>query len=168
MASMEVVSACPLRVGSILWQPREGAYVLTVVCKATFTLAPEVSALAEEQDDPNEHDEYWDDDARRSLSAASDLAPFKRGADILLVGHAYAPHTSPGGPFFARLAVGDLLDKTIVVHGERAWTADGRLLEEPPAGRVALRWERAAGGPGTMNPVGVPPNAPPDPRHLRR
>ncbi|MDI1432131.1 DUF2169 family type VI secretion system accessory protein, partial [Polyangium sorediatum] len=168
MASMEVVSACPLRVGSILWQPREGAYVLTVVCKATFTLAPEVSSLAEEQDDPNEHDEYWDDDARRSLSAASDLAPFKRGADILLVGHAYAPHASPGGPFFARLGVGDVLDKAIEVHGERAWTADGRLLEEPPAGRVALRWERAAGGPGTTNPVGVPPNAPPDARHLRR
>ncbi|MDI1451373.1 DUF2169 domain-containing protein [Polyangium sp. 6x1] len=168
MASIEVVSACPLRVGSILWQPREGAYVLTVVCKATFALAPEVSLLAEEQDDPNEHDEYWDDDERRSLSAASDLAPFKRGVDILLVGHAYAPHASPSGPFFARLVVGDVLDKTIEVHGERAWTPDGRLLEEPPSGRVALRWERAAGGPGTANPVGVPPNAPPDHRHLRR
>ncbi|WP_170319275.1 DUF2169 family type VI secretion system accessory protein [Polyangium spumosum] len=165
---MDVVSACPLRVGSIVWQPREGAYVLTVVCKATFALAPELSVLAEEQDDPNEHDEYWDDDERRSLSAASDLAPFKRGADILLVGHAYAPHAALSGPFFARLVVGDVLDKTIEVHGERAWTADGRLIEEPPSGRIALRWERAAGGPGTTNPVGVPPNTPLDARNLRR
>ncbi|MDI1475310.1 DUF2169 domain-containing protein [Polyangium sp. y55x31] len=168
MGSMEIVSACPLRVGSIVWQPREGAYVLTVVCKATFALAPELSVLAEEQDDPNERDEYWDDDERRSLSAASDLAPFKRGVDILLVGHAYAHHAAQSGPFFARLVVGDVLDKTIEVHGERAWTADGRLLEEPPAGRIALRWERAAGGPGTTNPVGVPSNPPPDPRALRR
>ncbi|MDI3290146.1 DUF2169 domain-containing protein [Polyangium sp. 15x6] len=168
MASIEVVSACPLRVGSLLWQPREGAYALTVVCKATFALGPELSVLAEEQDDPNEHDEYWDDDERRSLSAASDLAPFKRGVDILLVGHAYAHHAAQSGPFFARLVISDVLDKTIEVHGERAWTMDGRLLEEPPAGRIALRWERAAGGPGTTNPVGVQANAPPDPRHLRR
>ena len=45
---MDIVSACPLRVESLLWQPRPGVFVLTVVCKATYTLLPAASPLAEE------------------------------------------------------------------------------------------------------------------------
>src|SRR5690349_19235183 len=88
---MDVVSACPLRVGSILWQTGAGAHTLTVVCKATYELTPVESPLSQAQDEPNEVDEYWNDDERRSLHAPSDLAPFKRHADVILVGHAFAP-----------------------------------------------------------------------------
>ena len=34
---MDVVSACPLRVGSVLWQTGRGDHTLTVVAKATYT-----------------------------------------------------------------------------------------------------------------------------------
>ncbi|EYF05087.1 DUF2169 family type VI secretion system accessory protein [Chondromyces apiculatus] len=166
---MEVLSASPLRVASILWQPMRGVYILTVVCKATYALLPTASILADVQDDPSEGDDYWDDDERRSLSSASDLVPFKQGADVHLIGYAYAPPDHPGGPVLTRLVVGDgLVDKSIEVHGDRAWTADGRLLEESRFSRVALRWERAAGGPGTPNPVGIPANLAPDHRNLRQ
>ncbi len=66
---MDVVSTCPLRVGSILWQPRTGVMALTVVCKATFVLCPGECTLAHEQDAPNDADEYWNDDGCSSQFA---------------------------------------------------------------------------------------------------
>ena len=86
---MEVTSISPLRVGSLVWQSSEGRFVLTVVCKATYTLTPEVSPLAAEQEGINERDNHWDDDPRRSVDAPGDLAPFKPRADVLLVGSIY-------------------------------------------------------------------------------
>ncbi len=137
-----------------MWQPRPGAWMLTVVCKATYVLMPGESPLAPEQDEPTDADGYWNDDETRSLSFASDLAPFKRRADVLVVGHAFAPKRRPVGSLIARLVVGDV-DKTIAVFGDRAWTPEGQLQEGPRFAQMPLRWERAAGGPGTANPVGV-------------
>lgn len=71
---MEVVSVCPLRAGSVLWETASGALTLTVVAKATYLLRPSESPLATLQDVPTEGDEHWDDDERRSL------VPFKRCA----------------------------------------------------------------------------------------
>ncbi|WP_437962563.1 DUF2169 domain-containing protein (plasmid) [Sorangium sp. So ce119] len=153
---MDVVSACPLRVASSLWQPRAGAWALTIVCKATYTLAPGESLLALEQDEPTSAELYWEDDEHRSLVLGSDLAPFKRRADVLVVGHAYAPGSRPVTSLLARLAVG-AIDKSIAVFGDRVFTPDGALSEPVPFAKMSLRWERAAGGPGTANPVGVPP-----------
>jgi hypothetical protein len=128
--------------------------MLTVVCKATFVLMPGESPLAREQDEPNESDGYWNDEETRSLHFASDLAPFKRRADVLVVGHAFAPERRPVGSLVARLVVGEV-DKAIAVFGDRAWTPDGQMREGPWFVKMPLRWERAAGGPGTANPVGV-------------
>lgn len=151
---MDVVSSCPLRVASVVWQPRPGAWMLTVVCKATFVLMPVVSPLAPEQDEPNEADGYWNDEETRSLNFASDLALFKRRADVLVVGHAFAPERRPVGSLVARLVVGEV-DKAIAVFGDRSWAPDGQMHEGPRFAKMPLRWERAAGGPGTANPVGV-------------
>ncbi|WP_437735367.1 DUF2169 domain-containing protein [Sorangium sp. So ce1335] len=163
---MHVSSACPLRVAYLVWQPRPDAAALTVVCKATFTLEPGVSRLAASQEAPWEKDVRWDDDPRASLRAASDLAPFKRRVDVLVVGHAHAPLGERTSSLVARLAVG-AIDKRVEVHGHRAWTANGQITAATPFARMALRWERAASGPDRWNPVGVPPNAAPDARGLR-
>lgn len=88
---MDVISYCPLPVASLVWRPRAGSWALTVVAKATFTLEPGESPLAEEQELPFEDDIHWDDDERRSLAAASDLAPYKGRADVIVVGSAHAP-----------------------------------------------------------------------------
>ncbi|KYF93008.1 hypothetical protein BE17_25160, partial [Sorangium cellulosum] len=163
---MDVISDSPLRVASILWQPQPGAFALTVVCKATFSLRPVASPLALEQDEAQEGDAFWDNDARRSLRAASDLAPFKRRADVLLVGHARAPSGKPARSLVVGLHVGEM-HKVLEVHADRAWTADGQLRTGSPFVQMPLRWERAAGGPGTPNPVGVPADTPHDGRGLR-
>src|ERR1700679_3920817 len=102
---MEVASAGPLPVGSVVWQAWSGAFVLTVVCKATFRLRPVESPLADAQDPIVDVDRYWNDDPREALRAATDLVPFKRRADIVLVGHAYAPRGVPARSVLTRLCV---------------------------------------------------------------
>src|SRR5579862_5895730 len=103
---MHVRSDCPLRVASLVWQPRPSAFALTVVCKATYALVPGTAPLASLQDEPHTRDVPWGDDPRESLRFASDLAPFKRRADVLLVGHAHAPGGQPVLSLRARLHTG--------------------------------------------------------------
>ncbi len=158
---MDVVSYCPLRVASIPWQPRAGAWALTVVCKATYNLLPVTSKLADAQDEPLAADAHWSDDEARSLHFASDLVPFKRRADVVLVGHAYAPRQEPVSSLVARLIVGDV-DKSIEVVSDRAFAQDGSLREGSRFIKMPLVYERAAGGPDTMNPVGVRGDAGPN------
>lgn len=158
---MDVVSACPLRVASLIWRPGRGGFALTVACRATYLLEPIRSVLADVQEEPSEEDNHWDDDETRSLSAPSDLVPFKKGADVLLVGHAFAPRAEPVRSVVARLQVGGV-DKAVEAHCDRAFTLDGGLVEGPRIASMSLRWERAAGGPGTSNPVGMRFDAAPD------
>lgn len=77
---MDVVSFGTCRVASLHWQPRQGAHALTVICKATFDLEPGESPLNATQEP------VWE-----ATSAASDMAPFKRRADVFVVGRAYPP-----------------------------------------------------------------------------
>ncbi|MEP7124949.1 MAG: DUF2169 domain-containing protein [Byssovorax sp.] len=158
---MDVVSTCPLRVASIVWQPRPSAWTLTVVCKATFVLSPGESRLSDVQEEPTPHDLHLGGDPRRSLYAASDLAPFKPRADVILVGHAFAPGRTPARRVPVRLNVGEV-DKRLDAWCDRIFWQDGRLLEGQPVTQVALAPERAAGGPGTSNPVGMRFDAAPD------
>lgn len=160
-ARMHVVSTCPLRVGSIVWRPRPSVWTLTVVCKATFLLAPAESRLADTQDEPAAHDRHLGGDAARSLHSSSDLAPFKPRADIVLVGSAFAAHRRPARSVVTRLQVGEV-DKRVEVWCDRVFAHDGRLLEAQPFARMPLVYERAAGGAGTTNPVGVRFDAAPD------
>ncbi|WP_136967376.1 DUF2169 domain-containing protein [Polyangium sorediatum] len=161
---MDVLSYCPLRVAALPWQPRPGSHALTVVCKATFELGPGESPLAKTQEDPAQADVHWNDDPRRSLRVASDLVPFKRRAEVLVLGHAFAPTAAPVTSVVARIAVGSI-DKAIEVHADRAFTMDGRIVVGEPFLKAPLVWERAAGG--ANNPSGIAPNAPPDARGFR-
>lgn len=158
---MDVVSLCPMRVTSVLWQPQRGGFVLTVVAKATFRLQPLEAALAEEQEYPNDDDNYWNDDPQRSMHSPTDLVPFKARPEVMLVGHAFAPRNEPARSLTARLAVGDV-DKAIDVTCDRVLGHDGQVREAARFTRMPLRWERAAGGPDTLNPVGLRADARPD------
>jgi hypothetical protein len=158
---MEVTSLSPLRAGSVLWRPRPDRWTLTVVCKATYALAPGESALAAEQEGVNQRDGFWDDDPRRSVRAPSDLAPFKPRADVSLVGNAYAPRSEVVRALTARLIVGEV-EKAVEVHCPRVITREGELREGARWSTMPLRYEYAAGGLETWNPVGVGPSAPAD------
>ena len=158
---MEVLSLCPFRAAGLVWQPRPSAFSLLVVCKATFDLVPGVARLAEIQDYPNEEDNHWDDDPKKSLYSATDLVPSKPRADVLLVGHAFAPYGQEVESFVTRLVVSDVA-KAVEVVSERVWTAEPHVRYGSRITKAPLRYERASGGEGTWNPVGVPLEGPPD------
>lgn len=151
---MEIVTTGPFRSTGLRWFLSSGGAGLTVICKATFALHPGESPLAREQDDLNEGDTYWDDDPRRSLSLATDLVPYKARADVIVVGHTFAPNQAPARSWVARLLIGPI-HKAIEVYSERAFGVDGNLREGSPVAKVRLRYERAAGGPDSSNPVGM-------------
>lgn len=157
--SIETVSQLPIPIRFFRWQPRRSTtWMLTVVCKATYLLVPTQAELAPVQEPILDEDRFWDDDEARSVRAVSDLAPFKPRADVTLVGMAYAPPPNPVHSFVARLIVGEL-DKSIEVFCDRTIRLDGSLEDGPRITRMALHYERSAGGPETDNPVGVRPGA---------
>lgn len=147
---MDVISSCPLRVASVRWQPRSGAHALTVVCKATYDLQPGTSALATEQEPPWENDVYGDADSSR-ICAASDLAPFKRRVDVLVMGHAHAPRGLSARAPMARIVVGRL-EKAVEVRADRTHAdllglgpiAPGRFARTAMLGRHAATWDHRA------------------------
>ena len=153
-ATMDVVSTCPLPVASLLWQPRPGAWVLTVVCKATYLLRPGECVLATAQEPPAEEDRHWGEDPTRSLRCPRDLVPVKPGADVILVGSAFAPERRPVRALDTRLSVGDFT-KAIEALADRTVRPDGSVREGQPFTQMPLVYERTGGGPGTANPVGV-------------
>lgn len=145
-----------------VWQPRAGAFAQTVIAKATYLLEPGICTLAPEQDAISEKDTHWNDDEARSVYAPSDKAPFKPNADVMLVGNAFAPGGQPVRSLVARLSVGKI-DKAIEVWCDRKLRlADGQPFDGPRFTKMPLRWERASGGPGTDNPVGMRFDGPAD------
>ena len=151
---MDLLAQPPFNAGSMTWQERPDQWTLTVVCKATFALAPGISPLADAQEAISETDNHWDDDLARSLYAPSDLAPKKPRPEVLLVGSAYAPRGQEVRSLRVRLVVGTV-DKGIEVVVARTVMRDGAIREGAPWKRMPLRYERAGGGDGSWNPVGM-------------
>ncbi len=151
---MQVVSSTPFRVATLVWQPAAGRFVLSVLCKATFSLRPGVSPLAPDQEVLQKDDAFWGNDMNRSLSRASDLSPLKPRVDVVLTGHAFAPNRAPVQRLTARLAVGEV-DKSIEVVGQRYYDANGALREGPPFAQMPMVYELSAAGP--ENPAGMRP-----------
>lgn len=150
---MNVIAIGPLPVSSLVWQGPANR-ILTIVCKATFTLCPGESPLSPVQQPLNSEDVHLENEPGRSMEAPSDLVPFKARADVLLVGFAFAPRGEPVKSLVVRLVVGEI-DKAFEVFGERAWGMDGALGEGSRFTHMSLRYERAGGGAETANPVGV-------------
>lgn len=84
---MDVASLCPLPVGIVPWASPEPT--CTVVIKATFSLDSDGEAPLAEVQDPLSIDRPSAIDPDE-LESATDFAPLKARADILLVGHASA------------------------------------------------------------------------------
>src|SRR5260370_42322218 len=115
---MEILAAPPFSASSLEWQNLPAQWMLTVVCKVTYTLRPGPSPIAPERDAISDHDNFWDDDTERSLFVASDLAPDKPRPEVTLVGSAFAPRGEPVRALVVRLRVGSV-DKTIEVFVPR-------------------------------------------------
>lgn len=151
---MEIVSSGPLPAEFLVWQPSPKAWALTIASKATFHLRPGEATLAAEQTPILEQDNYWDDNVDRSVRAPCDLVPFKPSADVVVVGAVFAPNRTPVRSVIASLTLGEMA-RSIEVFCDRAMMHDDSIQEGSGFVRMPLRYERAAGGAGTSNPVGM-------------
>lgn len=130
-----------------------GRLGLTVAVKATFQMVPGQPMTSIAAHPIIVRDRHHDDDPSQSLVVASELAPYRPGADVLLRGHACAPAGTSVRSSTVRLMIyrGEhvLLFKQLVAQGD---DAGGTPFE-----RMPLRYERTTVGPHGENPVGVPP-----------
>lgn len=150
------------------WGPdRERQYTLVVKRAYRFSLDGSVQALGEARPLVMA-DEYYGEPGASSLAAASEMVPFKTGAELLIRGTAYPP--APGARTMLveaglSLADGSSWKKALRVTGQRYWKRGllGAMPSEPkPLEPLPLRYEYAFGGHDARrdvceerNPVGL-------------
>lgn len=137
------------------WQGEE---VWTTVLKATWDILPEgTTILSTPQSSVNTGPVFLDDG--RTLLYDTDFGPAKTATDIVLNGHAHAPHGKMVSVLPVGLNVGNVT-RLARVYGERIW--DGKQYSHPaPFSRMPLSYNKMNRGsyfPACMsdfNPVGV-------------
>lgn len=156
---MQVATLRPLALAALLWRTPVSLF-LTVPVKATFQLKPDdVASLISPL--PLFRDVFYEQNDGRSLYVASDAAPQKLRADVLLTGSAYAPPGQRVTHRWVRLAVGSAeapaVDKRLQVVGERRRDpSTGQVSAPLPFARLPIRYELAFGGASfPENPVGM-------------
>lgn len=154
---MHIVTCSSVCVTSFAWRSSHNGYCLTLACKAAYAIVPGISLPVREQELSVAENGYSDNGS----FVADEILPFKPRADVVLVGQAFAPGKLPVRSVVTRLAVGSI-DKSIEVFCDRWWTAVGSVREGSRFTQMPLLYERAAGGPGTANPVGMRPDIQPD------
>jgi uncharacterized protein YjbI with pentapeptide repeats len=151
--SAKDLTSPPLASGTVLFRDGTGNVHVTVIVKATYALKPGAVAVPAPPL-PLTEDTPRDGVPSNSLYAASDFAPYKLRADVVVVGriHPRSPTTVRQVVGFALARGPDvLLTKRLVAIGDRARPdAEPSRLSEMP-----LCWERTWGGPTSRdNPVG--------------
>jgi len=121
-----------------------------VVVKATYEILPGgVVKLSEQQEPALLAAEYNGEPGQASLRYEGDCSGPKRGTDILLNGHAYAPHGKPSPKVQVSLRV-ENFTKQLMVFGDRHWRRGllaGVSMSSPkPFVSMPILYERAYGG----------------------
>ena len=110
---MDVALACNLPVGVVAWRAPHAS--LTVVVKATFSLACDGVAVLSEIQDPLSSDQALPGGEAGEAARASDFAPAKSLADVYLVGHVRSP--LPVLSIATGFSVDDLERRFVAVSG---------------------------------------------------
>ncbi len=161
---IDIALLCPAAVGVVAWSAPDPT--LTVVVKVTLTLPEDGAARLAEQQEPLSLDEQGALGEPGDLDRASDFAPLKARADVLLAGHAYA--TSPMHVLSAGFAVDKLRKRFYAVAAEPSAQTPlyPRYLRATPGPegapvQVGARavWTAGAAAIGLVSRDGVPEGA---------
>ncbi len=130
---------------TVAWRHR-GRLRVSVVVKASFSFVAEGLMPVVAPDDIYATEIHHEGNPARSVWAASDLAPYRTQADVVLTGHALVP-TERATVRLAIYRERALIDKSLDVVPSGAFEGQGR---------VPLLYEHAPGGPAwDDNPVGT-------------
>ncbi len=120
-----------------------------IVVKATYCFSTDGNLkIADTQKPLCYGDEYTGEPGKSSIKYTSDIVPEKKGSDIALIGHAYAPNDTYVTTVDTEFQVGQIV-KTIRVTGDRfwKWSSLGITKTRPlPFNKMPLVYERAFGG----------------------
>jgi len=141
---LQLQNQTPFRATIAVFPDRNGIDTVHAIVKGTCVLHPAL-AMAEEQIPISMADEYYADPAESSLKQVSDMHIGKPGTDVLLIGSAWAPQSSPVTESFVTLSVAER-NQTIRVVGDRQWRSNGAPTDPQPFESMPLVWERAFGG----------------------
>lgn len=129
---------------------QNGYDYVALVIKGNFTLNPSNPnlTLSEQPSEIVKADKYYDEADNSSVQYESDVCILKKGTDIVLNGHAYAPHNQMSQMVDVGLQIND---KSIVyrVFGDRQWIKNGLswgATAPKSFDRLALTYENAFGG----------------------
>lgn len=137
---------------------KDGRGLFVVILKYTFTVDRwgRIALAEDDAAEPYPVDVcHGDDPAASSIKKPSDLADAKPGTDVILIGHAHAPHAQ-ATHVDVRLSMGPIR-KTVRAHGLRVFqrAALGGVTAGPARpirGPIPLVYERTWGGVDTSDP----------------
>ncbi len=151
---VELSCAKPFQ-GALLRTTRShGEVAYVVVVKLTFQLRPGVCSVVDEGEPVRADDEHWDRDPRKSVRYPADLVPAKGASEVIVVGHAHIAGGVTASSLIVRVIVGSV-DKCLEAFSPRRMARDGQIEELYALSSIPLRYEYAAGGTDTDNPVGI-------------
>jgi len=136
---------------------KDGREIYVLVVKGTFDIPLDESApqLSAEQAELVYADEYYGEPAVTSIRQACDFALAKPKTDVVLVGSAHSPGGVPTQALRVTMQVGNVIEKTIRVVGNRKWEmsllSGLRATEPEPFQSMPLTYERAFGGSDTTH-----------------
>jgi hypothetical protein len=140
----------------------DGAECWVVLLAATYAIQPDgTTSVADEQVPVCLEPEWFDEPGQSSLVRDTDLVLRKRATDVLLHGHAHAPHGRPTTEVVVSLAVG-AMRKSLQVTGDRVWAdaSVGMATRPAPFTRMPVRYERTYGGVDPRDPTRWSPHNP--------
>jgi len=132
----------------------QGERLDVLVVRATFDFATDGGrlTLAERQQDIAFGDSYAgpveNEPLRAVIAEDGDLLPYKPGTDVVVVGHATAPHGQPTHCWTAGISVGKL-QKRLRLHGPREFRKSvfgWKLVATEAVNRVPLDYRLSYGG----------------------
>lgn len=160
---LEIRNHTPLSVSLVPGLDKEGVDFVTTIMKGKFTIVPGQSRLkfADEPATIFQADEYFGEPDKSSVRYEADVAMRKRGTDIVVNGHAYAPN-GRAISVDASVQVGNS-KKTCRVFGDRLWEKSKSAVmswapsRPAPFERMPLGYEHAFGGVDPKTPQGQVP-----------
>lgn len=150
---LEPKNHTPLGVSIVPGLDKDRLDYVTVVMKGKFTIAPGQHRL-KFSDEPAPiltTDQYFGEPEKTGVRFEADIGMRKRGTDIVVNGHAYAPHGRAAYTVDASVSLGNN-KKTCRIFGDRAWeksrTSVGTWTpsQPKPFERMPLGYEHAFGG----------------------
>src|SRR3990172_1406124 len=151
---MELLNRTPFAADRFVLQDKDGKDLVIVILKCTYSLKEgEKLKVAEKQVPVQLADEYYGKPGESSIRYESDIIPYKRNMDIVLIGHAYT-FKGKTREVDVTLRVGKV-HKTLRIIGNRFWRKPlglSSISDPEPFERIPIIYERSFGGTDLSSP----------------